>query len=119
MMQVSQLRSQFSRLEGAAQLPDIYDAIGEIDKQLIQLPVALETLRNRGYVHSGQIEDELEAIDDQWDDIRPRIDTALKNHVRRLDSEMDQVERRINSLGNRLNASAVRNVDMAVDSLDN
>ncbi len=119
MMEVSQLRSQFSRLEGAAQLPDIYDAIGEIDKQLIQLPVALETLRNRGYVHSGQIEDELEAIDDQWDDIRPRIDTALKNHVRRLDSEMDQVERRINSLGNRLNASAVRNVDMAVDSLDN
>ncbi|MEM7331570.1 MAG: hypothetical protein AAF490_05735 [Chloroflexota bacterium] len=118
MMQLNQSRNQFARLEGAAQLPDIYDAIGEIDKQLIQLPIALETLRTRGYVHSGQIEDELEAIDDQWDDVRPRIDVALKNHVRRLDSEMDQVERRINSLGNRLNSSAVSNVDMAVDSLE-
>lgn len=114
----SQLQSQFSRLEGAAQLPDIYDAIGDIDQQLVQLPITLETLRSRGYVHSGFIEDELEAIDDQWDEIRPQIEQTLRQHIRQLDGEMDAVERRFNAMGNRLNASNIRSVETAVGSLE-
>lgn len=117
-MELSQIRSQFTRLEGAAQLPDIYDAIGEIDQHLIQLPIALETLRTRGYVHSGQIEDELEAIDDQWDEVRPRIENALQRHVQQLDQEMDQAERRLASLGNRLTNSNVRAAETAVEGID-
>lgn len=116
--QLSQLHSQFDRLERAAQLPDIYDAIGEIDQQLIQLPIMLETLRKRGYVHSGLIEDQLEAIDDQWDEVRPRIEIALGNRVKQLDRELDQAETGLSSMGARVTAANLRTSETAVSSLE-
>lgn len=115
---MSQIQNQFARLEQAAQLPDIYSAIGEIDQHLIQLPIALETLRTRGYVHSGQIEDELEAIDDKWDEIRPRIESTLQSHVRQLDREMDQAERRLSILGAQPTATNIQAAETAVEAID-
>lgn len=99
---VSQLQSEFATLEAKAQLSTIYDAIGRIDQQLLDLPTTLESLRAQGYVHSGGLEDQLEALDDKWDEIRPRVESALGEHVQRLDRELDQAERQID----RLQASA-------------
>ena len=116
--QISRIQDKFERLESQAQLEDIFTAVGDIDNKLTQLPFDLEALRDRGYVHSGLLEDKLEAIDDQWDEVRPRVEKALSEQVRRLDRELDQTERQVNRLGN-ASAGLVKTVDTAVDSLDN
>lgn len=117
-MAISQLRNQFSRLESAAQLPDVYNALGEIDNQLIQLPLALETLRTRGFVHARQLDDELETLDDKWDDVRPKVETTLQSQVRQLDTELDQAERYLSQLSLRPNVSQVRSAETAVSRLE-
>lgn len=118
-IELRQIQSQFDRLDDAAQLPDIYSSIGEIDQQLVQLPLDLETLRTRGYVHGGELEDALEALDDQWDEVRPRIEDALGDHVKELDREMNRAERRVTSLTSRVSAANVKAAETAVDTLDN
>lgn len=114
---IDQLHTRFDRLESDAQLGDIYSAIGEIDSRLTELPFTLENLRERGYVHAGELEDLLEALDDKWDEIRPRVDTALRAQVRRLDSDMDQTERQLNRL-RVTNQSAVKGAETAVSGLE-
>ena len=115
---VNQIHTKFERLEADAQLSDVYDAIGRIDAQLTELPFALEALRDRGYVHAGQLEDLLEALDDKWDEVRPRVESALRSQVGRLDTEMDQAERQVNNL-RPTNQGAVRLVETAVNGLEN
>lgn len=114
--QINSVQDKFERLESQAQLEDIFSAVGEIDNKLTKLPFDLEALRDRGYVHSGQLEDKLEAIDDKWDEVRPRVEKALAEQVERLDRELDQTERQVNRLGS-TNAALVKTVDSAVDSL--
>ncbi|MCP4416810.1 MAG: hypothetical protein GY805_09320, partial [Chloroflexi bacterium] len=111
--QISDIQDKFERLESQAQLEDIFTAVGDIDNKLTQLPFDLEALRDRGYVHSGLLEDKLEAIDDQWDEVRPRVEKALSEQVDRLDKELDQTERKVNRLGK----ANVKTVDSAVDRL--
>jgi DNA repair exonuclease SbcCD ATPase subunit len=113
--EVQSIQSRFAQLEASAQLADIYTAIGDFDAKLVQLPTTLDTLRERGYVHSGQLDDQLEALDDRWDKIRPRVESTLQTQVRRLDREMDETERQVDKL--RANRSAIRSADSAVDSL--
>ncbi len=114
--QINAVQDKFERLESQAQLEDIFSAVGEIDKKLVKLPFDLEALRGRGYVHSGQLEDRLEALDSKWDDVRPRVEKSLAEQVERLDRELDQTEKQVNRLGN-ANAALVKTVDSAVDSL--
>jgi phage shock protein A len=116
--QIERIQDKFERLESQAQLEDIFSAVGEIDNQLTKLPFDLEALRDRGYVHSGQLEDKLEALDDKWDEVRPRVEKAIAEQVDRLDRELDQTERQVNRLSN-ANAALVKTVDSAVDSLGN
>ncbi len=112
---VSQLQNEFASLEAKAQLSEAYDAIGRVDQRLLDLPATLETLRDQGYVHSGNLEDELEALDDKWDDVRPQVEAALNEHVQRLDRELDQAERQIDRL--QASASSVRLGESLVNGL--
>ncbi|MCL4265769.1 MAG: hypothetical protein KJ069_21325 [Anaerolineae bacterium] len=115
---VTAVQSKYERLETDAQLTTIYDAVGRIDGKLTDLPFELEKLRDRGYVHSGQLEDKLEALDDKWDDnIRPRVEAALKEQVERLDKELDQAEMQVKRLNPRVE-STVKSAETAVDSLE-
>ncbi|MEZ4592353.1 MAG: hypothetical protein R3D55_14600 [Chloroflexota bacterium] len=114
--QIDRIHDKFERLESQAQLEDIFSAIGKIDNQLTELPFTLESLRDRGYVHSGRLEDKLEALDDKWDEVRPRVESAIAEQVTRLDRELDQTERQVTRLSN-ANAAVVKSVDSAVDSL--
>ena len=95
---VTQAQTSFATLESKAQLGDIYNAIGQFDAQLIDLPLVLEALRGRGYLHSEQLEDRLEALEARWDDVRPRVEMTLRQHVARLDRQIDDVERRVHGL---------------------
>ncbi len=112
---VQAAQTQFADLESKAQLSGIYTAVGAFDTQLVELPLALEALRNRGYVHSEQLEDRLEALEEQWDQTRPRVESALQDHVARLDKELDEVERRVHSL--RPAEPALRAAESVINSL--
>ncbi|GIK55057.1 MAG: hypothetical protein HND44_09185 [Chloroflexi bacterium] len=115
---VTAVQSKYERLETAAQLSDIYSAIGRIDAKLTELPFELEKQRNRGYVHGGQLENKLVALDDKWDNnIRPRVETTLKEQVARLDSELNQAESMVKRVNPRVE-STVKLAETAVDSLE-
>ncbi|GJM40324.1 MAG: hypothetical protein DHS20C20_06060 [Ardenticatenaceae bacterium] len=113
---IERIQDKFERLESQAQLEDIFTAVGDIDNKLTSLPFDLEALRDRGYVHSGQLEDKLEALDDKWDELRPRVEKSISDQVERLDRELDQTERQVNRLGN-ANEAVVKSTDKSVDSL--
>ena len=114
--QLSSIRSQFDALETKAQLSSVYEAIGDFDAKLMALPIALEALRGRGYVHGEQLEDRLEAVDDKWDDARPRVEEALEKYAKRLDREADKVERNVDRGVN--SQSALDRLQSTVNSLD-
>ncbi len=113
---VQEAQNRFAALENQAQLGNIYDAIGEFDTQLVDLPLALEALRSRGYVHAEQLEDRLEALEDKWDDVRPRVESTLHQQVERLDKQLDEVERQIHRL--RPSDSMLRTSDSLLNSLE-
>lgn len=95
---VQQAQTSFASLQSRAQLSNIYNAIGQFDSQLVDLPLALEALRSRGYLHSEQLEDRLEALETRWDNVRPRVETTLRQHVASLDKQIDEVERHVHTL---------------------
>lgn len=95
---VRQLQTQFNDLEAKAQLGGLYEAIGSIDQRLLDFPITLDSLRQRGYVHSGYLESKLEALDNQWDQVRPQVEALLQDHVQRIDREMGQVQPHMNNM---------------------
>ncbi len=114
--QLASINSEFDNLENKAQLADLYEAIGDFDAKLMALPIALEALRGRGYVHGEQLEDRLEAVDDQWDDARPRVEAALEKYVKQLDVEADKVERQVDR--GATNQAALDRLQSTISSLD-
>ena len=115
--QISSIQNGFNNLQARAQLGAVYDDIGEIEARLTQLPLELDELRERGYVHSGALEDKIVAFDHQWDEVQPRVERTLQQHVRRLDSEFDTVEQRIDALA-RPNSAAVAAAESAISGLE-
>lgn len=112
------VQRQFTQLEGDAQLAALYTAVGNIDARLVSLPNKLDELRSRGYVHSGQLEDLLEDIDDRWDEIRPRVDSTLRTQVQQLDRSLDMAERQLMGI-RALNAGTLTAAETAVNALSN
>lgn len=115
-MQFDNVRWRFSSLEASAQLSDVYQAIGHLDSRLTQLPLELNELRSRGYVHAGQFEDKIAAVDEQWDQVRSQVEAALREQVTRLNQELRQVSLQVTRMaaGNRASISAA---DTAVNGL--
>ncbi|MCA9959688.1 MAG: hypothetical protein KC443_11675 [Anaerolineales bacterium] len=112
---VRQLQNEFANLEAKAQLSQIYDTIGTIEKNLMEFPLTLEKLRDQGYVHNGGLEDLLESLDDKWDELRPRVESALQTHVQRLDRELEQADRTIDRM--QPNAQSIRLGETMINSL--
>ncbi len=90
---VNLIRQQYSSLESGAQLADVYRAIGHLDGRLTQFPLELAELRKRGYVHAGQLEDQIAVADEHWDTTRPQVEQALREQSARLDVELNQAGR--------------------------
>lgn len=115
---VQAIQSRYEGLAAQAQLSGIYDAIGDIDSLLTELPFAVQELRDRGYVHSRQLEDRLAALAEQWDDTRPRVESTLEAQMRRLDRDLSRAETKV-ALINPRNQASIRAADTAVNSLSN
>lgn len=104
--EADRLEREFERLEKQAQLSTIYDDIGKFDSKLVEYPLAVDGLRARGYVHSGQLEDQIEALDDKWDEVRPRLEVALQQQVRRLDGQLKMAQLKMNQMNNLMGMKA-------------
>ena len=115
---VQAIQSRYEGLAAEAQLSSVYDAIGEIDAMVTELPLAVDELRARGYVHSRQMEDKLAALAEQWDETRPSVESTLATQVQRLDQDLNRAETKV-ALINPRNAATVRAADTAVNSLSN
>ncbi|MBK9055761.1 MAG: hypothetical protein IPL78_34135 [Chloroflexi bacterium] len=114
--QINSLRSRFTNLESEAQLSNVYASIGELDNRLAEIPLTLDALRARGYVHSAQLEDRLEALDEQWDQVRPRVESTLGDHINRLDSDLDNVGLQMNRINGR-NQATLTTAETALNGL--
>ncbi len=108
------VETEFESLEKQAQLGSVYEDIGNFDSSLVDYPLKLDALRDRGYVHSGQIEDQIEALDDKWDEIRPRVEKALSEQVDRLEKEIDETERKVDNMKS---SASIKSAETAVNRL--
>jgi len=93
--EIDRITREYESLEQDGSLGDIYDTVGEIETKLTKMPLDLDALRRRGYVHSGQLEDRLAALDEDWDEVMPKVEAELKRQASRLDRELDAVERKV------------------------
>ena len=112
---LNSLRSSFDSVNQDAELGDLYREIGEIDNQLTNLPLTLDTLRGRGFVHSGNLEKALDKLDEEWDKVRPQVEARVQEEVGRLNTEVDALERQYNQLVQRPTAVLLTQVDQAID----
>jgi hypothetical protein len=113
---IDNLYSRYSRLEGDAQLGAIYQGIAEIEKLLVEIPLAVDAVRNRGYVHSGRLESQMDSYQAQWESLRPRIESALTDHTTRLNADLSQSSRRVQAISNG-NAALIAAAKTAVEGL--
>lgn len=114
---VNRIRQRFASLESSAQLSDLYQAIGHLDGRLAQLPLEMDELRRRGYVHAGQLEDRIAASDEQWDSTRPQVERALQQQVSRISSDLAQTNRVV-ALMSVARPDSVQKADAEVQGLD-
>jgi hypothetical protein len=114
--EIDNLYSRYSKLEGDAQLGSVYQGIAEIEKLLVEIPVTVDGLRSRGYVHSGRLESQLDSYQGQWESLRPRIESALSDHSTRLNGDLSQTSRRVQTISNG-NAALIAGAKTAVDGL--
>lgn len=115
---INTIVSKYERLETQSQLAVVYDTIGRIDAKLTELPFKVEKMRERGYVHARQLEAKLVTLEEKWDgNVRPRVETGLKEQIERLDKELEQAEVQVKRINGRVD-STVRGAETAVDSLE-
>lgn len=96
---IESVQSRFSDLVGQSQLSNVYSAIGRFDTQMVALPNTLSGLRSRGYVHAGRLETRLQSLETKWEQVRPRVENTLREHVQMLSTELDQTQRQMGQLG--------------------
>ncbi len=90
----SSLDSTLDTVRRKANLADVMDALEDIDSKLNALPGRLAQLRQRGYVFKNHLEAELDAIDDEWPSVRPRVQIDADYQRRLLTGQMDDIQMR-------------------------
>lgn len=116
--EIDALIAQFTGLESSAQLSGVYQAIGQIDSQLIELPMTVEALRLRGYVHAGGMEKQIDTYTRQWEELRPRVESTLSEQVNRLTADLEQASRRMDRISSG-SAAALTAAKTSVEGLSN
>ena len=114
-LRIDQIRNEYNRLRSAADLSDIRQAMGRFDARLAELPVELEGLRSRGYVHAGLLEQDIAGQQGQWQRTRPRVASMLRQQASRLRQPLRDVDKKVSGLSLR-DAAAVAAAGAAVEA---
>ncbi|MGB1251229.1 MAG: hypothetical protein ACPG8W_11480 [Candidatus Promineifilaceae bacterium] len=112
------VQRNYQRVQSSADLSSVFDAIGRIDEQLRDLPHTLDTLRDRGYVHGGDLDDRLTELDDEWDTVEPRIQQMLTDERNALNREIASAKFVVARAGNG-GETGVNSAENRVDALEN
>ena len=115
--EVDRLHRRFTAAESDAQLGSVYSAIGRIETAFTQLPLEIDALRARGYAHSRQAEAQIDAFRRQWESTRPRVESALTEHVNRLNGDLQLAGQRVRQISGGTPA-VIAATTTAVDGLE-
>jgi hypothetical protein len=115
--EVDRLHRRFTSAESDAQLGNVYAAIGRIETAFTQLPLEVDALRARGYAHSRQAEAQIDAFRRQWESTRPRVESALTEHVNRLNGDLQLAGQRVRQISSGTPA-VITAATTAVDGLE-
>ena len=69
--------SRFNDLQDKLALASLQGDLAELDATVANLPAAIQTLRDRGYVFKSYLAKKSETLAGQWRDLRPRVEAAL------------------------------------------
>jgi hypothetical protein len=111
------IRRNYATVEASAQLSDVFQDIGRFDSRLTALPSEVDEMRERGYVHAGQLEDQIAALDEAWDEVRPRVEQTLRAQVDMLNADLANA-RNIVSRMSANNSTSLNAAETNVNSLE-
>lgn len=114
---INRLKREFGSLQGEAQFSRVYEDMGEIDTRFSEFPLELDGLRNRGYVHSRQLEDKIKALEKQWRTTRPGVESTLEQKIKQLRFKVQDCERKVARLSVR-NSATITAAEAAINGLE-
>ncbi|MBN1484978.1 MAG: hypothetical protein JXA37_09670 [Chloroflexia bacterium] len=113
----STLQDELNRLRNQANMAGLRDRLEDLDSSLSDLPAAMDKLRQQGYVYKGYMENKIEVLREQWQGLGQRIDQEAAQQGRQLAHELDNVQRRLSSMGSRLNEATLASLERESSAL--
>ncbi|MGB0383450.1 MAG: hypothetical protein ACPGWR_01380 [Ardenticatenaceae bacterium] len=107
----------YDNLQDDIMLESTYDDMAKIDRQLDQFPIRLAELRKQGFVFAKGLEDEIDVLDDKWDQIYDDIENRADQERPRLIQEGDRVDRLLD-LARDGNERRLARAESAIESLE-
>ncbi len=89
---LEQLDDEFEELSEQSEFNDIYKEVDQIGHLITQLSLMIPAVRQRGYVHSGQMEDKLAAYASRWPQIEPEVNENIESSIDYLDDYKQDAE---------------------------
>jgi hypothetical protein len=75
--EISALFEKIGQLQEAAMLPAVTGDLDEINTLVSTLPHELQAVRQRGYAHEAQLEEQIDGLAQRWDPIHESVADAL------------------------------------------
>jgi hypothetical protein len=75
--EISALFEKIGQLQESATLPTVTGDLDEINTLVSTLPYDLQAVRQRGFVHEAQLEQQINGLAQRWDPIHERVADAL------------------------------------------
>jgi hypothetical protein len=95
---ISSLDWRLSELRREALFTEVNDAIEEISSQLAKLPLSIEEIRSRGYAFKSYLERKAEVLEENWQELCPRLQDEVDRRARSLSFDVNEAEMELNSL---------------------
>ena len=78
---LEELDRKFESLSEKSEFSDIYQEVDQVGHLITQLPLTITAVRQRGYVHSGQMEEKITAFARRWKKIEEEVKDTIDNSI--------------------------------------
>ena len=89
---LDQLGDELDTLVEEGNLLDVHQEIEELTHKIKNLPLQLAQVRRRGYVHAGELENQLNSLESQWQVLLPNIQDTIADYQDSLTDMQDDAE---------------------------
>lgn len=94
--EINVIESQLDSLAGELTLEDHVNAVNDLDQGILELPVKIEELRDRGYRYQNFLEKKADAIAQKWEAIESQVRADIKHLSEELFTEFDSIVKQYN-----------------------